>query len=52
MNGIPAVADLSTLDVFLWDVDSVLGKAFEGIDRRRVQKHENTLQLTGYKSLI
>ena len=52
MNDIPIVEDLLTLNILLHDIDIVDGNIIGEIDRRSVQKYDNTVRLLRYNNHI
>ena len=52
MNDIPTVEDLLTLNSLLFDIDIVDGNIVRELERRSVQKYENTVRLLRYNNHI
>ena len=52
MNDIPTVDDLLTLNILLYDIDIVDGNIIAELERRSVQKYENTVRLLRYNNHI
>ena len=52
MNDIPIVEDLLTLNILLIGIDIVDGNIVGELERRTVQKYENTVQLLRYNNHI
>ena len=52
MNNIPTVEGLLTLNIVLYDMDSVDGNIVRELARRSVQKYENTVRLLRYNNHI
>ena len=52
MNDSPFVEDLQTLNIVLYDIDSVKGNIIGELARQSVQKHELTVQLLRYNNHI
>ena len=52
MNDIPTVEDLLTLNILLYDIDIVDGNIVGELERRSVQKYENTVRLLRYNNHI
>ena len=52
MNDNRTVEDLLTLNIFLYDIDSVDGNIVGELARQSVQKYENTVRLLRYNNLI
>ena len=50
MNDIPAVEDLLTLKILLYDIDIVDGNTVGELARRSVQNYENTVRLLRYNN--
>ena len=52
MNDIPKLEDLTTLNIFLYDIDLVDGTIVGELARRSIQKHANNVRLLRYNSHI
>ena len=52
MNDIPTVEDLLTLNILLYDIDTVDGNIVGELASRSVQKYENTVRLLRYNNHI
>ena len=52
MNDTPAVQDLLTVNILLYDIDIVDGNIIGELARRSVQKHEKTVRLLRYNNHI
>ena len=52
MNDIPFVEDLLTLNILPYDIDFVDGNIIGELDRRSVEKDENTVRLLRYNNQI
>ena len=52
MDDIPTVEDLTSVNIFLYDIDIVDGTLVGELARRSIQKHSNTVRLLRYNSHI
>ena len=50
MNDIPFVEDLLTLNIVLYDIDTVDGNIIGELAGRNIQKYKNTVRLLRYKN--